>query len=233
MLPLEIGALGTLQARCVTIPHFNDGRETTILYASDLHLGIGTPHIVHQMVETVARIRPDVVLLGGDMLDTKVAFPQLGDLLNQLQRVCPVWAISGNHDCMVGLEVVKSCIESSGGGWLDDQSLLLRGGSIQIDGFIRAHAAPFVFSILCAHDPAIYPEAVQSGYDLVLAGHLHGSQCVLGEYRGRLYPGAWFFRWNGNEFQQGETRMIVSRGVNDTLPIRWNCPREVIVCRIR
>jgi len=28
------------------------------------------------------------------------------------------------------------------------------------------------------------------------------------------------------------THMIVSRGIADTLPIRWNCPREVILCEV-
>jgi predicted MPP superfamily phosphohydrolase len=90
--------------------------------------------------------------------------------------------------------------------------------------------APGPYSILCAHDPVIFPHAAACGYDLVLAGHLHGGQCVLGHYNGRMYPAGWFFTWNGDRFTRNSTTMLVSKGLNDTLPIRWNCPREVILC---
>jgi predicted MPP superfamily phosphohydrolase len=66
----------------------------------------------------------------------------------------------------------------------------------------------------------------------VLAGHLHGGQCVLATRRGRLYPAAWIYRWHGLRFEEAGAVMLVSRGVGDTLPVRFNCPREVILCEI-
>ena len=67
---------------------------------------------------------------------------------------------------------------------------------------------------------------------LTLAGHLHGGQVVLFERKGRLYPGACFSRWNGLRFEDEGATMWVSRGVADTLPLRWNCPREVLLCEL-
>jgi predicted MPP superfamily phosphohydrolase len=66
----------------------------------------------------------------------------------------------------------------------------------------------------------------------VFAGHLHGGQCVLAMHRERLYPAAWFYRWHGLRFAEGRAVLLVSRGAGDTLPIRFNCPREVILCTI-
>jgi predicted MPP superfamily phosphohydrolase len=105
-------------------------------------------------------------------------------------------------------------------------------GPLRLDGCVdetASHADP---RILCAHDPAVFPHAVRAGYRLVLAGHLHGSQCVLAERDDMLYPGAWFFRWNGLRFSEGACRMWVSRGMADTLPMRWNCPREILLCQL-
>jgi hypothetical protein len=47
-----------------------------------------------------------------------------------------------------------------------------------------------------------------------------------------MYPGALISPWNGDVFQNGPSTMLVSRGANDTIPVRWRCPREVLVCEI-
>lgn len=228
MPSLEIGAHSRLHIREVCLSRPPGHAETRLLYASDLHLSRWSPHIAQQLVEVVESVRPQLVLLGGDLVDAQNGFPYLADCIRQMVAVCPVWAIPGNHDELVGLNRVRDCVEAAGGCWLDGTSFSFNG--IRIDG--NCQPVGREFSILCAHDPAVFPQAARYGYDLVLAGHLHGSQCVLFRRDDMLYPGAWFFPWNGDHFQQGRTTMIVSRGLNDTLPARWNCPREVIVCKI-
>jgi uncharacterized protein len=228
MLPLEIRASHPLQVREVSLTRSDLSGETTILYASDLHLSRSTGQIAEQLCAMVESIRPQIVLLGGDLVDVRHGLSHLEAAIRRIMRSCPVWAISGNHDQALGVEWVRRTVEAGGGCWLDGESRDFNG--IQIDGCCRPVESRF--SILCAHDPAIFPQAVRCGYDLVLAGHLHGSQCVLFKRGDLMYPGALFFPWNGEQFQQGKSTMIVSRGMNDTLPVRWNCPREVILCRI-
>ena len=55
---------------------------------------------------------------------------------------------------------------------------------------------------------------------------------MLGERAGLLYPGALLYRYNGLRFARERTTMLVSRGVHDTLPLRWNCPREVLLVEV-
>jgi predicted MPP superfamily phosphohydrolase len=55
---------------------------------------------------------------------------------------------------------------------------------------------------------------------------------VFFERGGRLYPGAFLYRWNGLRFHENGSTLVVSRGVRDTLPLRWNCPREVILVEV-
>jgi predicted MPP superfamily phosphohydrolase len=32
--------------------------------------------------------------------------------------------------------------------------------------------------------------------------------------------------------QERDAKLIVSRGVSDLVPIRWRCPREVVLCYV-
>lgn len=208
---LEVAARGRLHLRRERLPRAG-GR---LLYVSDLHLTAWHGHVVDQVLELATEARPDLVLLGGDLVDLSSGLPLLGRLIESLP--VPVRAVAGNHDRLVGLAAIEQVL---GAPWLERCRL----GELTVDG--RLHHPPG--DVLCAHDPTIFPAAARAGYRLVLAGHLHGSQFVLAERRGLLYPGAWFYRWNGDRFRLGESTMLVSRGVNDTLPLRWNCPRDVI-----
>src|SRR4030095_1263317 len=84
-----------------------------------------------------------------------------------------------------------------------------------VDGHVR---------VLCAHNPRIWKVARNAGFDLVLAGHLHGCQMVAFEYRARLFPGAFFYPYCYSIHRSESTRLVVSRGVSDLVPIRWRCP---------
>jgi hypothetical protein len=40
------------------------------------------------------------------------------------------------------------------------------------------------------------------------------------------------YRYCYSSHRCGSTRLVVSRGVSDRLPIRWRCPREVVLCYV-
>ncbi len=103
-LMLEIGSRGTLQTR---LQMFDRAVAVSILYASDLHLSARSCHVAQQLITTVRAERPDVLLLGGDLVDTRRGLSCLDDLIGSLARMCPVWAVTGNHDEMVGGDSVR------------------------------------------------------------------------------------------------------------------------------
>src|SRR6185436_17761464 len=110
-------------------------------------------------------------------------------------------------DC-VGPARLRAAVCAAGGRWLPDEPL---ARPVPIDGALRT--CPLTEPrLLCAHYPNVFPAAERSGYRLVLAGHLHGGQCVLATVNDRLYPAAWFDRWHGLRFRDGSTTMLVSRG---------------------
>jgi uncharacterized protein len=234
MLRLDVGARTNLQIRDVTFDHFHATHETRLLYAADLHLSFWTAHVVEQLLDAIRHTQPHAVLLGGDLVDHCWGLRYLPDCIGQIVQICPVYAVSGNHDDYAGRVAVRERVEAAGGQWLEDKTICLQHGTdmIRLDGTCQRQCDSRAYSVLCAHYPTVFPAAIDHSYNLVLAGHLHGSQLVLAERSGLLYPGAWFFDWHGDRFEQAKTTLLVSRGVNSTLPIWWNCPREVILCRI-
>jgi predicted MPP superfamily phosphohydrolase len=222
---LEVGAWRPLLVRRESIPNFVLSKR--ILFASDLHLqNDGPRNVVDGILDIVSRERPDVILLGGDLVDRRNGIEPLGNLIEGMTRTAPVGAVGGNHDRWIGIKLVREAVLCSGGHWLEDKPLHWTTNAVAY-GTPEQKLLPADCHVLCTHDPR--PPAARCGFHLTLSGHLHGGQFVFFEYGGRLYPGAFAYRWNGLRFQQNGSTLLVSRGVRDTLPLRWNCPREVIV----
>lgn len=221
--------------------HIREERLTTrpdacrLLYLSDIHLRNGRSEILcRQVRDAVAECHPDLVLLGGDMVDRSSELGRLSALVGTLREIAPVLAIGGNHDQQVGMNRVRDAVERGGGQWIQDITARVThgerviavsgpGASGPVDGHVR---------VVCAHNPRIWKAIRDAGYDLVLAGHLHGCQIVACEYRDRLFPGAILYPYCFLTHHRDSTRLVVSRGVSDRLPIRWKCPREVVLCYV-
>jgi len=212
-----------------------DTASWRVLYASDLHLTARREHVGAALLEVVAREGPDAVLLGGDLLDRRSGARVLEDTVRRLESHARVFAVAGNHDERVGRACARNAVRAGGGHWLHDceQELLRNGSRLQLSSTIRRRGANDGNCVraLIGHDPRII-EAAAPHYDVVFAGHLHGGQCVWWSRAGRLYPGAWFDRWNGLRFDVEGAVLLVSRGAADTLPLRFRCPREVLCCAI-
>jgi predicted MPP superfamily phosphohydrolase len=230
---LEIGLTRALSMREERLSTRADACR--LLYVSDIHLRRGRAELLsRQVVHAAARSRPDVVLLGGDLADCSSVLGRLTELVTRLRALAPVVAVGGNHDQRIGLTRVRSAVEDGGGDWIHDRTARVthRDRVIAVSGPDAARPFDADVRILCAHNPRIWKTCRNADYDLVLAGHLHGCQIVACEYRDRLFPGALFYPYCFLRHQRGSTRLVVSRGVSDLLPIRWRCPREVVLCHV-
>lgn len=205
-------------------------RGHRLLYASDLHLRPSQAQAIATELLLAARAsRPDVVLLGGDLIDDARVLPVLSHLVGELASRARVGAVAGNHDVLVGRAAIRDCVIAAGGVWLEEQPMPL--GSLAIVGRLEQApvGSPWIF---CGHYPTSFPRARRAGARLVLAGHLHGWQIVLGQAGEYLLPGALLSRWNGLRFERAGSTLLVSRGMTDLFPLRWNCPREVLDVRL-
>jgi predicted MPP superfamily phosphohydrolase len=228
LLGFEFGAFGPLHVRHERVA-LGLARPVRLLYASDLHLGHWWTRSVPAQLLVVARqTRPDVVLLGGDLTDHGAALPDLVAAIRLLADVAVVAAVPGNHDGRAGCDAVRDAVRAAGGHWLPQAPLTL---GLRLEGMVGPGETEQP-RVLCAHDPSVFPHAAAAGYRLVLAGHLHGGQCILATFSDKLYPAVWLNRWHGLRFQEAHSLMLVSRGLADTLPVRFNCPREVVLCEV-
>lgn len=238
MIPgLEFGTRRALHLRRETlrVRASATGHAPAILFASDLHLTARRHRVAKELATIARREAPVAVLLGGDLVDSRGGVPLLRELVLTLTREVPVLAVPGNHDLRVGVARVRDPVLRAGGVWLPDAPAVLDRGSgtpLRVDATPLRDQGRDEIRVLLGHHPEIARKAAEQGYDLALAGHLHGGQCVLWEHRGRLYPGAFLSRWNGLRFELGSTTLVVSRGAADTLPMRFRCPREVVVCTL-
>lgn len=89
------------------------------------------------------------------------------------------------------------------------------------------------FLLLLAHNPDIWLDARVFSTDLVLSGHTHGGQIRLpmfgaahtqGTHLTRRRPAGWF--------ERGGTRMFVSRGLGESIPLRFGARPQAALIRV-
>lgn len=230
--PLAIGLHEPLHVREERLTASADACR--LLYVSDVHLRPGRSGFLSRQIMEAAKSRDiDAVLLGGDLIDRPTELSHLRDLVRSLCALAPVFAVGGNHDRRVGMADVANAVVGGGGRWIHSEGARLSHGQrvVVVSGPAAGSLPAGDVHVLCAHHPALDARS-KSGYDLVLAGHLHGCQAVAFAFRGHLYPGALFYRNCCLKRRWGASHLVVSRGVSDLIPIRWQCPREVVLCYV-
>lgn len=94
----------------------------------------------------------------------------------------------------------------------------------------KADAEQYI--VLLAHNPNYFPEYAKWGADLVLSGHVHGGVARVPFWgKGVISPNFHVFpKYDGGLFQEGKSKMILSRGLGvHTIPFRVFNPGEIWV----
>lgn len=162
-----------------------------IAFVSDLHFGglFGTAY-GKTLVERINAQQPDLILLGGDIVDGDLPFVQQEHSLETLAGLRSregVYAVYGNHDKRMGTAVVeRSLLEKQGITFAVDENksinswLELTGLDDYLFGDRRAQFQPAAgkVNILMEHEPRRIEKASEEGYDLYFAGHTHAGQLL-------------------------------------------------------
>jgi len=206
---------------------------TKVLYLSDLHYNRFSRWQAEKICEEVDKIKPDIILLGGDYADSKRGLYYFKQLMEFISPFKNLFAIPGNHDRW-RIKQVREIVENNHGVWLDGRSATIQSGvvTIQIDGgrpATRSNGADL--SILFLHRP-IDVTKIAFNYNLIFAGHLHGGQAVLWSTENGLYPGRFIYKWNRLSAHFGNCEYLISKGLGDSLPIRYNCRKDAILVEI-
>jgi hypothetical protein len=224
----------------------------TIAHVSDTHVGrfVG-PRELEAIVETTAKLRPDLVAFTGDLIDFNLAdLPPALAAMRQLQKVAPLAMCVGNHDLFENPTAFRTKVRAAELGLIVDESmpLTLRGQRVDVLGlgwgtpeFPRAHAIEShmagllgkgrsdAFRILLAHHPHAFDPAAEIGIPLTLSGHTHGGQIMLTPNWG---AGRVFKYWSGL-YERGPAKLVVSNGVGNWFPLRIGAPAEIVHLTLR
>ena len=168
-----------------------------IAAVSDIHLGsIIRKRSIKKLSSILKDLKPDMVLLLGDIVDGEIGPVLRGDLLQYFtspKTTDGLYAITGNHEFIGGANRTIPYIESKGIRVLKDEMVTLEGG-IQLIGRIDRDSFRFYRKermslaelmkqadttkpvILLDHQPFHLEEVARYGIDLQLSGHTHNGQ---------------------------------------------------------
>ena len=194
-------------------------KPLTIVLASDLHLGYHTSRAeLARWVDLFNAENPDLVLLGGDVLDMGTRPLDAGGHAAEFRRVrAPVWAVPGNHEHYGGTDRAARFFDEAGIRLLSDSAARFKGVDvIGRDDATNPGRAPLAdlaagldgFTILLDHQPRHLEEAERAGIDFQFSGHTH---------RGQIWPVSWItdamFEKSWGHHRRGPTRYYVSSGL--------------------
>ncbi len=195
--------------------------------------------------------KPDAIMIAGDLVDEERPFSDHTEkVLQACVNVAPTWFSYGNNDEVLSERDIDA-MKRIGVGVLDNEWIPIKE-SIYLGGLTSAmvircrkyglHAREKVktetgwlkdfsslsgYKILLDHHPENYRLYTKDlDIDLILSGHTHGGQISVFGY-GLLVPGQKLWpRYTGGYY---EKKLIVSRGLSNTLPIPriWN-PKEIV-----
>jgi predicted MPP superfamily phosphohydrolase len=253
--------LRDLRIRSIEVPIPNlppplDG--LTFAQVSDIHIGKFTrPGMLDQIVEMTNRLRADMVIFTGDLIDLSLDDFDAG--VETLRRFDPglgMVMIEGNHDLIQDPFEFERRAKAANLPILLDETVTMsiRGVPVQFLGIrwgqpsdgprrksnnnvIRASVEalapqrnPVAFQILLGHHPHAFDPAVDAGIPLTLSGHTHGGQLMLTE---RLGAGPVIFRYWSGLYRHGNSSLVVTNGAGNWFPLRINAPAEILHLTLR
>lgn len=180
------------------IPRKVSGARTLrIAFASDIHLGsiVGASRL-RAIVDKLNALKPDVIILGGDIVDedlTDVLKMNVGEALRDLRAPLGVYAVTGNHEYIGGIGPAVAYLTSHNVRLLRDETARLPEGAYlvgredvsapRLGGPGRKPLADLLRDldmkspvVVIDHQPRDLAEAAGLGVDVLLCGHTHNGQ---------------------------------------------------------
>ena len=245
----------TVTSECV--PAAFDGFR--IAQVSDLHnTELGENH--EKTVAVLRKAAPDIIVITGDMIDSRRTDVQTAlDFAERAVEIAPCYYVAGNHESRLGEYAdLKRGLTELGVTVLENEtvSIEIGGESITLigikdpafysDGFFTYDENVVSsrldvltediegYTVLLSHRPELFDIYAEYGVDLVFSGHAHGGQFRLPLVGGLVAPDQGLFpKYDAGVFVSGRTRMVVSRGVgNSIIPVRVNNNPEVVLVEL-
>jgi uncharacterized protein len=216
----------------------------TIALVTDVHLGriIGKDD-ARKMSRRINALHPDVILIGGDLFDESlysVIRDNQGDYLMMLHAPLGVYAVTGNHEYIGGVDESVAYMKSHGIRVLRDE--MVQVGQIYLAGredirvermsAIKRKALNIITAsyksdkplVVLDHQPVAVHESISKNTFLHLSGHTH---------HGQFWPLGFFlpymFEFSKGYSKAADTNVYVSAGHGTWgPPVRINSTPEIV-----
>lgn len=196
-----------------------------VVAISDIHLGYGTDKdILAKYVKMVNAQKPDLILIGGDLIDNSVEplrYEHMEEELSRLEAPLGIYMVPGNHEFISGIEASERFIAQTPIRLLRDTVVTLPN-QIQIVGRddrsnpnrktleeLTANLDQDKPVILLDHQPYELERTEKAGVDLQFSGHTH---------RGQVWPMNWVvdrvFELSYGYKKMGNSHIYVSSGLS-------------------
>ena len=223
------------------LPAALDNYSITVI--ADVHVGLfSTQKMLDDIVEASNRLRSDLVVLPGDLINISHAdIPAALDMVVRLDSRDGVYLIEGNHDVVEGPELFDDAVRRRGVNILADEATTInaRRARFQLLGtrwmttdardasvaYTAGLRDPGMFAIMMAHHPHSWDVAADCGIPLVISGHTHGGQIMATRSIGL---GRLRFRYLSGQYSRPGSTLIVSNGVGNWFPLRIGAPAEIL-----
>lgn len=225
-------------------PLAGNGESIKIVAVSDLHLGNGTGKTdLKQYVKMINAENPDLILIGGDLIDNSVVplyAENMMEELSGLKAPLGIYMVPGNHEYISGIDQSIRFIRDTPIQLLRDSVITLPYG-IQLIGRddrtnphrrslpeLMTHTDPAKPIILLDHQPYQLTESEKAGIDLQFSGHTH---------RGQIWPMSWvtdhIYEQSHGYRQWGNSHIYVSSGLSLWgPPFRIGTESEMVVIQL-
>jgi uncharacterized protein len=169
----------------------------SMVQLSDIHIGgLIDKKFIKSLVDKVNILNPDVIVITGDLVDTKLEFAKAAlDELKNLKSKFGIYFIVGNHEYFHGVQPIIDYVNSLGIKTLENENIYIgpkengfylcgvydrfgnRYGSYKPDINKALENTANHPTVLLAHQPKFIDEIESTkGIDLILCGHTHGGQ---------------------------------------------------------
>jgi hypothetical protein len=225
-------------------------KELRIVAASDIHMGtIIAKRKSTKLVNTINGLKPDIILFAGDIVDEDVQpviRKNLGECLLQLKAPLGVYAVTGNHEYIGGVDRTTEYLTSHGINLLRDTVQFINNAFYiagrddkdkqRFTGSPRKEITELLTDIdkdkpiiLLDHQPFHLSSVQDAGVDLQLSGHTH---------HGQLWPFGYItskiYELSRGYLKKGNTHFYVSTGFGTWgPPVRTGNRPEIVVINIK
>jgi predicted MPP superfamily phosphohydrolase len=227
-----------------------EGKRIALL--GDLHVGLFTRRSrLDRIFATTDALRPDVVLIAGDLIDDDPFFvPKLIEGTRRLSPATPLFAVLGNHEMYGNPRRVIDGLRGSrirllvnegaahGGLWIggisDFAATDVPGAQALKPDLTKALASMPRGSlpVVLAHQPKVFAEVRKRNLPLALSAHTHGGQ--LGFRPLRLSLAGLFLPYHMGLYREGASQLYINTGTGYWLfPFRLGMTPEITLIELR